>query len=285
MVSSNGTSLLSLLTTISSSGAMLPVNIPVAGLGSVPSKVVKRIVNKEYVDMWELLPDLWQVEAESSCCHTKRLHRTMLTDISIWTECFATMAAILVASHFFLYLHTITKARRTFECSAWASYDIAFHRQAADCGSLDWEMVDAPLYNEAFAGKAMLIPRCRYCLSDTHSSQECVHSPVKTSQLERTPCAKNVLRGLDACRPMKYASSSMPPGAPGADSRTAATYTTVRDASALTQLLSVVRAVTSPAPRHLAARYRASVALQACCPLRPSEWEPTPHLSEPSRSV
>ena len=39
---------------------------------------------------------------------------------------------------------------------------------AANRGSLDWGHVDAALYNEAFAGRAKQIPRCRYCLADTH---------------------------------------------------------------------------------------------------------------------
>ena len=61
------------------------------------------------------------------------------------------MAAILAsafpgkAPHFFTYLRTITKASRTFESSAWASYDMAFRRQAANCGSLDWVFVDPAL--------------------------------------------------------------------------------------------------------------------------------------------
>lgn len=147
------------------------------GLDSVPPKVVKGIVNREYMDMWELLPDSWQVEPEGFCCHKKHPRHSTLTNISIWTECFATMTAILVAaypdiaSHFFLYLRTITKASRTFKGSAWASYDMAFHCQVANCGCLGWGTVDMAMYNEAFAGRVKLIPRCRYCLSDTHSSQ------------------------------------------------------------------------------------------------------------------
>ena len=42
-------------------------------------------------------------------------------------------------------------------------------------------MVDAALYNEAFAGWAKIIPRCRYCLADTHSSQDCLHAPLGNS--------------------------------------------------------------------------------------------------------
>ena len=64
--------------------------------------------------------------------------------------------------HFFAYLCTITKASRTFESSAWASYDMTYRRQAANRGSLDWGIVDPALYNEAFAGRAKPIPRCKY---------------------------------------------------------------------------------------------------------------------------
>ena len=131
------------------------------------------------MDIWELLPETWQLESENPCCHSKRPRRSLVTDIGLWTECYATMAAILDAAypskapHFFTYLRTITKASRNFEGSAWASYDMAFRRQAANRGSLDWGCVDPALYNEAFAGRAKLVPQCRYCLADSHASQEC----------------------------------------------------------------------------------------------------------------
>ena len=124
-------------------------------------------------------PKPGKVEAEGPCCHTKRPHHSLVIDINIWTECYAMMAAILTSAfpgkglHFFAYLsfkvshprgralRTITKASRTFESSAWAR-----------------DVVDMALYSEAFAGQAKLIPQCRYCLADTHSSQECPHTPV-----------------------------------------------------------------------------------------------------------
>ena len=100
------------------------------------------------------------VETEGSCCHDKRPRRSLVTDINVWTECFATMAATFLAKalHFFAYLRTIMKVSRTFESSVWASYDMAFRRQAANRGSLDWGLVNAALYNEAFAGHAKQIP-------------------------------------------------------------------------------------------------------------------------------
>lgn len=155
------------------------------GFGSVSPKLAKKIMAQEFVDMWELLPETWRLEAEGSCCQTRHPRHALVTDISIWTECYSTMAAILAsvypdkAPHFFAYLRTITKASLTFENAAWASYDVAYRRQAANRGSLDWGVVDAALYNEAFTGRARSIPRCWYCLADTHSSRECAHAPVE----------------------------------------------------------------------------------------------------------
>lgn len=97
-------------------------------------------------------------------------------------------AYLAKAGHFFAYLCTIHKASRTFESSAWASYDMVYERQAANWGSLDWGIVYAALYNEAFAGRAKLLSRCCYCLVDT---QECVHAPVRiesvASSMTRIP--------------------------------------------------------------------------------------------------
>lgn len=178
------------------------------GFSSVPPKLIKKILAKEYVDMYELLPETWQLEAEGSCCHSKRPRRSLIvTDISIWTECFATMAAILAsafpekAPQFFAYLRTITKASRTFEGSAWASYDMTYRRQAANRGSLDWGIVDAALYNEAFAGRAKLMSRCRYCLADTHPSQECLHAPVGSETYSGAGSMTESRQGRGSLRP------------------------------------------------------------------------------------
>ena len=107
------------------------------------------------------------METEGLCCHTRRPRRSLVTDINVWTKCYATMAAILTtvyphkAPQFFAYLRTITKASCTFKSAAWATYDMTYRRQAANRGSLDWAAVDPALYSEAFAGRAKLIARCK----------------------------------------------------------------------------------------------------------------------------
>ena len=83
------------------------------------------------------------------------------------------------APHSFAYLHIITRASRNFEGTAWASYDIVFQRQAANRHSLEWDIVDTEAYNEAFTGRARVIPRCVYYLGDTHASHKCGFAPAQ----------------------------------------------------------------------------------------------------------
>ena len=77
------------------------------------------------------------------------------------------MAAILSAAfpdkapHMFAYMRTIVRASRTFESTAWASYDVAYRRQAANRGSLDWGVLDSGLYNDAFMGVPRLFHAAR----------------------------------------------------------------------------------------------------------------------------
>ena len=154
-------------------------------MAAVPPKLMSRIVAKEYIPMYEMLPESWRLEAEpgGSCCQSKRPRRGLVLDIHVWSECFAVMAAILSAAfpdkapHMFAYMRTIVRASRTFESTAWASYDVAYRQQAANRGSLDWGVLDSGLYNDAFTGRAKAIPRCTYCLADTHHSRECPDAP------------------------------------------------------------------------------------------------------------
>jgi len=150
------------------------------GWGSVPPCLVQKILGLEFVDMWELLPELWHLEStESGCCNPRCSRRGLMTSFTLQVECYASLVAILTARypektpHFMAYLRTITRASRNFEGAAWVSYDMEFRHQAANHRSLDWGVIDMALYNEAFTGRARLIPRCRFCLADSHNSREC----------------------------------------------------------------------------------------------------------------
>ncbi len=162
--------------------------------------------------MWELLPESWRLEPTSEgCCRSQRPRRGLVTDFSLWTECYASLVAILAAQHpektphFMAYLRTITRAAHNFEGTAWASYDMAYRRQAANHKSLDWAVIDPALYNEAFTGRAKTIPRCRCCLADSHESRECAFAPEERKGGGR-PVPQSQDRGsssagaVDVCR-------------------------------------------------------------------------------------
>ena len=160
------------------------VDTGIPGLALILPKVVQKILKEEYVDMHELLPESWRLEEQhDSCCRSSRPKTALVTDIALWTECYASLVAVLVTKHptkapqFMGYLHTIVRASRNFEGAARASYDEAFRRQAANRNSLDWGMIDPTIYNEAFTGRAKLMPQGRYCLADAHEARECQFAP------------------------------------------------------------------------------------------------------------
>ena len=64
-------------------------------------------------------------------------------------------------------------ASRNYEGSAWAAFDAAYRRRAASRRSLDWSVFDASLYGQAFMGRSRSIPRCRFCMEDSHLSRAC----------------------------------------------------------------------------------------------------------------
>ena len=94
-------------------------------------------------------------------------------------------AYLAKAPHLFAYMRTIVRASCTFDSRAWAAYDITFRRQAANQGTLDWGVIDTSLYNDTFAVWAKEIPRCSFCLADTHNGREC------SKQVDITPIQDN----------------------------------------------------------------------------------------------
>ena len=69
----------------------------------VPPKLKKRILDLEYVDMAELVPDTWRLQEvdEGKCCH--KTHHTPrrgpVKDILLWVECYATLVSVLTTQY------------------------------------------------------------------------------------------------------------------------------------------------------------------------------------------
>ena len=168
------------------------LTLPVTSAGpynpaaSLPPKVVRKILNLEFVEMSELTADIWVDEPLStdtghpaSCT----LAKPPVTDIKVWLECFAHMAALLVTCfpekgpELWAYQTTILRVAHNYEGSNWVVYDRQFRRDKLARKDLNWSSPNARLYNEAFTGRAKTIPRCPHCLCEDHAGANCPHNP------------------------------------------------------------------------------------------------------------
>ena len=191
------------VTSLSATG-LFPPTAPQAFTHSdaLPQKLKSKILNLEFVDMSELVPDTWrwQEEDETKCCH--KPHRTPrrgpVTDILLWVECYATLVSVLTtrfpdkAPELMAYMRAIVHAQRTYFGEGWVTYDACYRRQAAATKTLNWSQINFTLYNEAFTGRAKPLPRCSYCLSEHHRSADCQDAPdVPTPSRKRMSMGRN----------------------------------------------------------------------------------------------
>ena len=154
------------------------------GLIPLPQRLVQRIVNLEFVEMAELLPEAWLydevTEPASRCCsNALKRRKTIITDILRWAQCFGALVSVLSTRYpdkvpeFMAYQATIIKCSREFEGLGWLQYDRAYRRQVAMTKEVNWSKVNTTLYNLCLAGKARRIHLCKWCLSDSHQSELC----------------------------------------------------------------------------------------------------------------
>ena len=148
----------------------------------LPTKVAKKILDLEFVEMAEITLDDPPASAPG---HPPLPARPPIQNISVWIEKFSILAA-LIASRFpekapelFAYQASIVRAERNFDDRRWVTYDRCFRREALAAKSLDWSVPNLRLYNEAFTGHAKAIPRCTFCLQEDHASQTCPRNPSR----------------------------------------------------------------------------------------------------------
>ena len=153
---------------------------------SLPPKVVRRILNLEFVEMAELTADIWVDDPPATDQgHPARRSsaKPLITDVKVWLECYARMAALLVTRfpdkgpELWAYQTTILRAAHNYEGSNWVAYDRQFRRDMLARKDLNWSSTNARLYNEAFTGRPKVIPRCPHCLCEDHSGASCPHNP------------------------------------------------------------------------------------------------------------
>ena len=158
----------------------LLANGPFNPAASLPQKVVKKILELEFVEMSEISVNDEPPQAPG---RPPAPARPPVQEISQWIERFSLFAAVLCtrfpdkAPELWAYQATIVRAERNYEGKRWVTYDRQFRRQALARKDLNWSVTDPRLYNEAFTGRARSIARCNFCLQDDHSAAYCPHNP------------------------------------------------------------------------------------------------------------
>ena len=89
------------------------ITIDLPGTTAVPQTLVRKILNGDFVNMSELLPDSWRVEEMNTQSPSQKggPHCGLVTDILIWLECFATLASVITSKHSNKTLHLFAYVR------------------------------------------------------------------------------------------------------------------------------------------------------------------------------
>ena len=133
------------------------------GLPPVQGRLAERIQNWEFIEMFELLPDLLadQKAAESMEKQPHRVRgRKWVQDIGAWLQCFEVFMGVVAKSSpeavlgLMAYMISIIRASQEYEGAAWAAYDTAFRRQATATRQRDMAKINSSLHTICFTGKA-----------------------------------------------------------------------------------------------------------------------------------
>jgi hypothetical protein len=146
------------------------------GLPPVPAKLADKIGKGEFVEMLELLPEVWTNQGGDK---KRSSSKKKIQDINIWLQCYAlyvgvrALKAPKLIPELMAYQISILRASQEYEGTAWATYDAAYRRQAATTGHTEWSKINPSLYTLCFTGKAKKVPRCELCMSASHKTEDC----------------------------------------------------------------------------------------------------------------
>lgn len=149
-----------------------------AGFPPIPTKLVTKIQEGNFVDMHELLPERLGATEDNEQSRPAKSKGRMVTEILEWVRCFGLYVAIISCSapnrvpDLLGYQALILDAQKEYPGDHWIGYDRRFRQRAAATRSTNWSAVEPTLWNMAFAGRAST-PRCKFCFSVSHLSSNC----------------------------------------------------------------------------------------------------------------
>ncbi len=120
----------------------------------LPDKLRRKILDVNFVDMSELLPEVWMSEDEETPMFRSVLmmlpkkRAGPITDIMLWSQCFASYVAIISSKfpsatpELLSYMAMIIKCARDYEGIAWAQYDRNFRKAKCQRKDLCWSHIN-----------------------------------------------------------------------------------------------------------------------------------------------
>ena len=137
--------------TLATPNPSLALTGPFNPAASLSTKVTKKILDLEFVEMAEVTLDHTPDQVPGRPPHPGR---PPIMDISQWVERYSLMAAVMAtrfphkAPELFAYQASIIRAERNYEAGRWVTYDRQFRREALARRDLNWSTPDPRLYSE-----------------------------------------------------------------------------------------------------------------------------------------
>ena len=125
------------------------------GLPLVPSKLTRKIRAGEFVEMSELLPEVWTPKEEGEPEYKKRCGRRVV-DIFTWLQCFGVYVSIrgvqspTAIPELMAYMSMIVRVNQEYTGMAWLNYDTLFRKHAALRRDTKWSVINTTIYARCF---------------------------------------------------------------------------------------------------------------------------------------
>ena len=159
------------------SSVSLPVSIPALGASTsqqqlpkafavgpghapVPGKLVKKIIDGEFVELADLLSVNIRAEDKAPQAYlngtimvSSKRRPVEIVDVLTWTEAFTIFQLVLCSAHpnrwpdTTKYKLLVVQTARQFPGLSWLEYDLAYRKDAAASGLRDWSKMNLDLYH------------------------------------------------------------------------------------------------------------------------------------------
>ena len=130
------------------------------GHAPVPGKLVKKIIDGQFVELTDLLSvNIWAEDQEPQAYLDGKIlvapkrRQLEIKDILTWIEVFSIFQLVLCSAHPYHWPDTskykllVMQTARHFPGLSWLEYDLAYRKDAAASGLTDWSRMNLDLYH------------------------------------------------------------------------------------------------------------------------------------------